>query len=143
MIHPSERTSNQQERKSVPSPNGSHLREALLSDLPVTERRLTLNGVSTALLEGGAGSPVVLLHGPGEYGAKWLRVIPSLVTTHRVIAPDLPSYGASEPFEGRVDVERVVAWLDDLIDCTCATPPVLVGHVLGGAIAAHFASKRG
>jgi pimeloyl-ACP methyl ester carboxylesterase len=94
-------------------------------------------------LEGGDGPPVVLLHGPGEYGAKWLRVIPGLVTTHRVIVPDLPGHGTSKVIEGALDADRVLAWLDDLIECTCPTPPVLVGHTLGGAIAARFATRRG
>lgn len=115
----------------------------LLADLPVTERRLRLNGVTTAVLEGGEGPPVVLLHGPGEYGAKWLRVIPELVATHRVIAPDLPGHGASEGLDGPADVERVLAWLDDLIECTCSTRPALVGQILGGAIAATYASRHG
>ena len=43
------------------------LRERLLAGLAVTERRLSLNGVTTAVLEGGEGAPVVLLHGPGAY----------------------------------------------------------------------------
>ena len=38
--------------------------ERLLAGMPVTERRLQLAGVSTAVLEGGDGPPVVLLHGP-------------------------------------------------------------------------------
>lgn len=122
---------------------GNAVRERLLAGLPVAERRLLLNGVSTAVLEGGDGSPVVLLHGPGEFGAKWLRVIPGLVETHRVIAPDLPGHGASGSFDGPFDVDQVFAWLDDLIECTCTTPPVLVGQLLGGAIAAGFASKHG
>ncbi|MPZ17311.1 MAG: alpha/beta fold hydrolase [Luteitalea sp.] len=117
-------------------------RERLLAALPVTERRLSLNGVQTAVLEGGDGPPIVLLHGPGEYAAKWLRVIPNLVTTHRVIAPDLPGHGASEMFDTRPDGDRVSGWLDDLIECTCPIPPVLVGQILGGAIAARFASER-
>ena len=41
------------------------LRSRLLSGFPVTERRLSLNHLSTAVLEGGDGSPIVLLHGPG------------------------------------------------------------------------------
>ena len=38
-------------------------RARLLAGIPVGERRLTLAGVSTAVLEGGAGPPLVLLHG--------------------------------------------------------------------------------
>ena len=76
-------------------PSASSARERLLATMPVTERRLELAGISTAVLEGGDGPPVVLLHGPGEYAAKWMRVIPDLVTTHRVVAPDLPGHGTS------------------------------------------------
>src|SRR5213592_4028394 len=114
-------------------------REQLLEGIPVRERRLELAGVSTAVLEGGEGPPVVLLHGPGEFAAKWMRVIPDLVTTHRVVAPDLPAHGASEVPDGSLDADLVLDWLDELIDRTCPSPPVLVGHILGGAIAARFA----
>ena len=56
----------------------SNARARLLSTIPLTERTLDLAGVQTAVLEGGDGPPVVLLHGPGEYAAKWMRVIPDL-----------------------------------------------------------------
>jgi pimeloyl-ACP methyl ester carboxylesterase len=118
-------------------------REKLLEGIPVTERRLELAGVSTAVLEGGHGPPVLFLHGPGEFAAKWMRVIPDLVATRRVVAPDLPAHGASEVPDGRLDAARVLDWLDELIESTCESPPVLVGHVLGGAIAARFAIDRG
>jgi pimeloyl-ACP methyl ester carboxylesterase len=114
----------------------------LLSDLPVTESRVQLAGIETAVLEGGAGPTLVLLHGPGEYAAKWLRVIPDLVTTHRVVAPDLPAHGASESPDTGLEAERVLTWLDELIERTCSSPPALVGQILGGGIAARFASRR-
>jgi pimeloyl-ACP methyl ester carboxylesterase len=116
----------------------SNARVQLLAGLPVGERRLALAGISTAVLEGGTGSPLVLLHGPGESAAKWLRVIPELVKTHRVIAPDLPGHGASGGSEQVLDAEQVLAWVGELIAHTCPSPPVLLGHVLGGAIAARF-----
>jgi pimeloyl-ACP methyl ester carboxylesterase len=118
-------------------------REELLTGLEVTERRLTLAGISTAVLEGGDGPPLVLLHGPGEFAAKWMRVIPDLVTSHRVVAPDLPGHGASDVDGGQLDADRIAAWLGELIDATCTSAPVMVGHVLGGAIAARFAVDRG
>ena len=70
-------------------------RERLLAQIPLNERRLDLAGISTAVLEGGDGPPIVFLHGPGEYAAKWIRVIPDLVKTHHVVAPDLPGHGSS------------------------------------------------
>ena len=115
---------------------GEDARARLLSGLPVTERRLQLAGVSTAVLEGGDGPPMVLL--AGEFAAVWMRVIPGLVTTHRVIAPDLPGLGASEVPDGPLDAGAALAWLDELIDQTCAIPPVLVGKGAGGALAARF-----
>ena len=130
-----------QERRKQP-PAGDDARERLLAELPVTERRVQLHGVSTALLEGGDGPPVVLLHGPGGHAASWLRVMPNLVNAYRVIAPDLPGQGASKVLDGPFNADRTLPWLGDLIECTCTTLPVLVGHALGGAIAARFASER-
>lgn len=118
----------------------SSARAALLAGLPVTERRLELAGVSTAVLEGGEGPPMLLLHGPGEFAAGWLTVLPELVRTHHVVVPDLPGHGASPLAEGDVlDAERVRRWLAELIEQTCTAPPVLVGRVIGGAIGARFA----
>ena len=119
--------------------SGSRHRVHLLSGLPVTERRLQVAGVSTSVLEGGAGSPILLLHGPGDFAGMWMRVIPDLVTTHRIIAPDLPGHGASHLVDSRLDADGLRAWLSGVIERTCPSPPVLVGHVLGGAIAARFA----
>jgi len=121
----------------------SDTRERVLQGLPVTERRLKLNGIATAVLEGGDGPPIVLLHGPGEYGAVWRPVITSLVATYRVVAPDLPGHGTTDPVGGELDTGRILGWLDDLIERTCTTTPALVGQVLGGCIAANFACDRG
>lgn len=117
----------------------SRVRERLLAELPVAERRRDLAGISTAVLEGGDGPPVVLLHGPGEFGGKWLRVLPALVKRYRVIAPDLPAHGASAVPAGEISTEAILEWVDALIEETCPSPPTLVGHVLGAAIAARYA----
>ena len=104
----------------------------LLEGVPVTERRLDLAGVSTFLLEGGHGRPVVLLHGQGGFAADWLQVIPQLMAKHRVVAPDLPGLGASQLLSSRLYASTVVAWLGELISQTCAEPPDVVGISLGG-----------
>ncbi|MGI8606288.1 MAG: alpha/beta fold hydrolase [Gaiellaceae bacterium] len=119
------------------------MRERLLADLPVSERRFDVDGVDTAVLEGGDGAPVVLLHGVGSFAPEWGRVIPELARSHRVVAPDLPGLGESSVRVGRLDVAAAVAWLQSLIAQTCAEPPMLVGHSVGGALAAHFAIQHG
>jgi pimeloyl-ACP methyl ester carboxylesterase len=116
-------------------------RESLLAGMPLTQTRRDLSGVSTAVLEGGDSPSVVLLHGPGEFAGKWMSVVPDLVATHRVVAPDLPGHGASQVTDGQLDAGRVLAWVGELIDQTCDTPPVLVGHGLG--LAASFATDHG
>lgn len=118
---------------------GEEARRKLLATMPVTERRLPLAGISTSILEGGDGPPVILLHGPSGYAAHWMRVIPKFMETNRVIAPDLPGHGASDVLEGQLDADRVLTWLGALIEQTCASPPALVGQLVSGAIAARFA----
>ena len=119
--------------------DGDAARRRVLAGASVTERRVELAGVSTALLESGEGPPVVLLHGQGGWSGMWLPVIPDLMKTHRVIAADLPGLGASEVPGGPPDAARVLAWLDELIRRTCPSPPALVGASLGASIAARFA----
>lgn len=118
-------------------------RQRLLAELPVTQRRVQLSGISTAIVEGGSGPPVVLLHGPGGNATHWLQVIPELVAAHRVVAPDLPGHGASDAKAAELDADHVLAWLGELIARTCDSPPALVGYALGGAIAARFAVEHG
>src|SRR5215218_6111333 len=74
---------------------GGDLRRRLLAGAPITERRLDLAGVSTAVLESGHGPPVVLLHGQGGWAGVWVPVMADLARDHRVVAPDLPGLGAS------------------------------------------------
>jgi haloacetate dehalogenase len=53
---------------------------------------------------GGAGPPVVLLHGHPRTGATWHRVAPQLVAAgHTVVVPDLRGYGRSSKPETTAD----------------------------------------
>jgi len=120
----------------------SKKRRVLLTRMAVDDRQVSLAGISTALIETGEGPPMVLLHGPGEFAGTWMRVIPELAKSHRVIAPDLPGHGESGlPMSG-LDADRVLRWLDELISDACGQPPILVGHLLGGALAARFAASH-
>ena len=86
-------------------------RARLLVGAPVQEQTVVAAGVDTAVLQGGDGPPMVLLHGPGESAVVWIPVLDELVRRHRVIAADLPGHGASavppEEMDRRLD--RIVA----------------------------------
>jgi pimeloyl-ACP methyl ester carboxylesterase len=114
------------------------MRQRVLEGLPVVEQRIRVAGVSTALIRGGTGSPLVLLHGQGGSGIAWAPVLPRLLESHHVIAPDLPGLGESVVESGEIDPELAVAWLKALLQETCTEPPVVVGFSLGGSFAARL-----
>ena len=117
-------------------------RRRLLEGVQVSERHTELNGIPTVVLEAGSGAPIVLFHGPGEFAERWFRVIPRLASTHRVLAPDFPGHGRSGTNPAGLDADQVFEWIDALLDECCDRPPILVGHILGGAVAARYASVR-
>jgi pimeloyl-ACP methyl ester carboxylesterase len=117
-------------------------RSRLIAHLGMTDGRRLLAGLPTAVLEGGEGPPLVLLHGPAEFAATWMPVLGQLIRSHRVIAPDLPGHGASDMPAGGLDAALLGRWLDALIEQTCPSRPVVVGRVVGGAIAARFAVEH-
>ena len=122
---------------------GEDARQRLLAGVPVTERRLRLAGVSTALLEAGDGPPLVLLQGGIECGGVyWAPVIARLAERHRLIVPDIPGFGESEPF-ARLDAAAFADWFAELIQATCEEKPMLVAHSLDGSLAARFAVAHG
>ena len=117
-------------------------RRELLADVPVTDVTMTVAGVDTSVLVGGAGSPMVLLHGPGEHAATWLPVLDQLVDSHRIIVPDLPGHGATGAPDRALTRTWVERWLESLVAATCSEPPVLVGRVTGGGLAARFVAAH-
>jgi pimeloyl-ACP methyl ester carboxylesterase len=115
----------------------------LIEGLPVTQRRLDVNGVSTSLLEGGDGPPLVLVHGQGGFAEIMAPLIRMTADRHRVIAPDLPGMGRSSVMSGMVSGPRVTEWLTELIAKTCDQVPVVLGASMGGSIALRLAVARG
>lgn len=124
-------------------PRAAHgAREQMLGGLPLTERRLRLGGIATALFEAGEGPPLVLLHGGIECGgAYWAPVVSRLAQDHRLIVPDTPGLGESAPME-RLEVNGFSHWLRALIRETCAEEPALIAHSLTGTLAAAFATEH-
>jgi pimeloyl-ACP methyl ester carboxylesterase len=116
-------------------------RATAAAGLAVEDRRLQVAGIPTAVLEGGDGPPLVLLHGPIANGLHWLRVLPALTPRHRVVVPDLPGQGETGQTAGGTR-EEVLEWLDALVEETCDGRAAVVGVTLGGAVAAWYAAEH-
>jgi haloacetate dehalogenase len=60
-----------------------------------TARRIATSGAEIALLTGGIGPPLLLIHGYPQTHAIWHKVAPRLAERFTLIVPDLRGYGAS------------------------------------------------
>ena len=104
-------------------------------------RRAGVNGVEIAYEIGGAGPPLLLLHGFPQTRALWARVAPALAESFTLICPDLRGYGASgkpddvAAYAFREMARDQVALLDHLGHEGCA----VIGHDRGGRVAHRFA----
>lgn len=101
-------------------------------------------GIKTAYLEAGprGAPPVVLLHGLGATNASMLPTLWDLATTHRVIAPDLPGFGASAAPHGPYTPPWFARWLVAFLAEVGAAPSVLIGNSLGGRVALEAALEH-
>ena len=87
------------------------MRERVLSVTAAKPRVIDVDGVATSILEAGDGPPLLLLHGGVESGAAvWAPVLDRLATSHRVVAPDIPGLGESEPIAS-LDAGAFSSWL--------------------------------
>jgi len=78
----------------------------LSETMPYQKKFATVNGKQIAYLEEGSGDPIVLLHGNPTSSFLWRNVIPELVGSGRVIAPDLIGQGDSEKLPASEGPER-------------------------------------
>jgi haloacetate dehalogenase len=58
-------------------------------------KRIATSGAEIALVQGGSGSPLLLVHGYPQSHVMWHKVAPRLAERFTVVVPDLRGYGAS------------------------------------------------
>jgi pimeloyl-ACP methyl ester carboxylesterase len=98
----------------------------------------TKKGTRCRVLEAGSGAPIVFLHSAGGL----LRDNPfldRLAQRYHVFAPEWPGYGESTGEELLEDMLDFALHGWDLVDALGLRQPHLVGHSMGGMIAAEMA----
>jgi pimeloyl-ACP methyl ester carboxylesterase len=109
---------------------------------PFRAQYRVIDGTPIRMIDTGAGTPVVFIHGIGASIYGWRHEIPAVVAAgYRVIAFDNRGFGFSgKPARGygNADYTRLVVALLDSLGISSA---VLVGHSMGGAIAAEVALR--
>lgn len=118
-------------------PVGDRPRGAGSGEVRLRTRRL--HGYRHAYRMAGKGDAVVLIHGIGDSSSTWAEIIPGLARRHRVIAPDLLGHGGSDKPRGDYSPGAYANGLRDLLSALGIDRATLVGHSLGGAVAAQFA----
>ncbi|HTD71254.1 MAG TPA: alpha/beta fold hydrolase [Gemmatimonadales bacterium] len=105
-----------------------------------TARYLQVDGTKIRYIDAGRGAPVVFLHGLGASMYAWRRNLAAVAAAgFRVIAFDNRGFGLSDkppaPYDNAAYARLAIALMDSLR----LTDVVLVGHSMGGAIAAQVA----
>jgi 3-oxoadipate enol-lactonase len=107
----------------------------------IRERSLDILGRRLALLEAGAGWPVVLLHGFPLNAEMWRPQLESVPEGWRFIAPDLRGFGRSVPASGgKITMDDYAADVLSLMDALELDDAVIGGLSMGGYVA--FAMHR-
>ncbi|MBS0332188.1 MAG: alpha/beta fold hydrolase [Proteobacteria bacterium] len=95
--------------------------------------------VPVRYLEGGSGPELVFLHGAGGLAADD-PFLAALAQTHHVYAPLVPGYGDSEEAPEIRDMLDFTLHTWDVVEALGCKDPILVGHSMGGMIAAEMAA---
>lgn len=97
--------------------------------------------VPVRYLEGGVGPDLVFLHGAGGVTAED-PFLNALAKTHHVYAPLVPGYGDSEEAPEIRDMLDFTLHTWDVVAALGLKDPILVGHSMGGMIAAEMAAVQ-
>ncbi len=95
--------------------------------------------VPVQYFEGGKGEPLVFLHSAGGITADD-PFLQKLATKYHVYAPLLPGYGDSEECGELRDMLDFTLHSWDVVEALGLKDPILVGHSMGGMIAAEMAA---
>lgn len=90
----------------------------------------------------GDGPVVLLLHQTARTGAIYVRLAALLAHRYRVLMPDLPGFGGSDPLPLPIEVGDVVDWVVALLDALGIRDVRVSGHHTGATVAIELAAAH-
>jgi pimeloyl-ACP methyl ester carboxylesterase len=109
-------------------------------DWPEHQRWVLIEDRWVNVIELGSGPPLLLIHGLSCWQS-WLENISYFARDHRVIAMDLPGFGASQPPAEPISISGYARMLDALCDALGVERAAVVGNSMGGFIGAELAIR--
>jgi pimeloyl-ACP methyl ester carboxylesterase len=103
------------------------------------ETTIEVAGSKLRVLEAGEGPAVLFLHGAA--GASWSPLLEALAVRCRVLAPEHPGFGRTQIPEWMMSTGDVAFFYLDMLRMLDLADVHLVGHCLGGWIAAELAIR--
>ncbi len=104
-----------------------------------TEEMIEVAGANIQVVKGGAGDPLLVLHGEmGHPG--WMRYHEGLSQGNTLHIPSHPGFGSSERLDWIMSVRDMAGWYLEAIDDLGLGQVNLMGFSLGGWLAAEMAS---
>lgn len=104
--------------------------------------RLKLSQGKIFWREVGKGPTLVFLHGSWNDGDRWLPAMERLSREYHCLAPDLLGFGESDRPDIHYSIELQLEYLAEYLQALNLRQVYLIGHSLGGWIAASYALKH-
>ena len=98
----------------------------------------TIHGHRRAYRIAGSGPALLMIHGVGDDSATWGTVHAKLAKRFTVIAPDLLGHGESDKPRADYSLAAFANGMRDLLTALGIDRVTVVGHSLGGGVAAQF-----
>lgn len=93
---------------------------------------ITINGTTIRYIARGAGPPVLLIHGIGEFVESWAFNIEPLSEHYQVYALDLPGHGLSEKRMSNYSPSLAANFVTSFMQALRISRASLIGHSIGG-----------
>jgi pimeloyl-ACP methyl ester carboxylesterase len=106
------------------------------------ERFAEVRGIRTRYFVAGEGPPLVLVHGLGGAAVNFTLLGPLLAERHRVLIPDLPGHGKSEPLERVKGLGDYAEHVAEVADLEGMFPAPVLGYSMGAVVALRLAVTR-